>query len=263
MKKRVVGLIIAAVLFSAGAEMERRTWTIDGEAREALVVMPEKKEIPPPLVFVFHGHGGNMHNTLRKFSIHEYWPESAVVYMQGLPTPGKLTDPEGRRNGWNSDPNDADNRDLMFFDAVYASLKSRVDTNRVYCTGHSNGGGFAYMLWGVRGGLFAAIAPSGALNASVVRMLQPLPVLHVAGANDPLVKYNWQEKMMQAVRRINGCGEGEPWHSAGDLKGTLYPSSGGTPLVTLIHPGGHEFPSQAPEQMVRFFKEHFPEASVR
>lgn len=251
MKTTAIIWLAAACCFGA----ERREWNIDGETREALVVMPENENARPPLVFVFHGHGGNMQNTFRKFAIHEHWPEAAVVYMQGLPTPGKLTDPEGKRNGWNTDPNDPENRDLKFFDAVYDSIKGQVDADRVYCTGHSNGGSFTYMLWGVRGDRLAAIAPSGALNARVARMVKPLPVLHIAGRTDPLVKFEWQEKMMQAVRRINGCGDGEPRPAAGDLTGTLYPSDGGTPLMMLIHPGGHQFPDAAPELIVRFFKE--------
>lgn len=245
--------LCAAYCFSE----ELRSWEIDNQTREALVVMPEKSDILPPLVFVFHGHGGNMRNTSRTFAIHEHWPEAAVVYMQGLPTPGQLTDPDGKRNGWNCDPNDSENRDLKFFDKVYASLKDQVDTNRVYCTGHSNGGSFAYILLGVRGNLFAAMAPSGALNPKVIKSLKPLPVLHIAGKNDPLVKYAWQDKMMKVVQRVNGCSaDSKPWHSDGDLTGTLFPSDAGTPLVTLIHPGGHKFPEEAPALMVRFFKEN-------
>jgi polyhydroxybutyrate depolymerase len=37
---------------------------------------------------------------------------------------------------------------------------------------------------------------------------------------------------------------------------TLYPSKNGTPVVTLIHPGAHNFPAEAPELFVKFFKEH-------
>jgi polyhydroxybutyrate depolymerase len=70
-----------------------------------------------------------------------------------------------------------------------------------------------------------------------------------------VVKVAWQERMIQFVKTLNGCGEGEPWHSSGDLTGTIYPSKTGTPLVTLIHPGGHKFPAEAPELIVRFFKE--------
>jgi len=131
-----------------------------------------------------------------------------------------------------------------------------VDTNRVYSTGHSNGGGFTYCLWAARGDLFAAMAPSGSVAGKSARELTPKPALHVAGETDPLVKYAWQERMIGFVKTLNECGKGKPWHSAGDLVGTLYPSETGTPLVTLIHPGGHKFPAGAPELIVRFFRGH-------
>jgi hypothetical protein len=36
----------------------------------------------------------------------------------------------------------------------------------------------------------------------------------------------------------------------------LYPSKGGTPLVTCIFQGGHQFNSTSPALIVKFFKEH-------
>lgn len=251
----LAGMLLCAGLARA-AEPEHRDWIIDGVRREALIYIPHITN-SAPLVFAFHGHGGSMQNASRSFRIHEVWPEAMVVYMQGLPTPGQLTDPEGKRNGWNAKPNDPDNRDLKFFDAVYASLKDQVDTNRVYCTGHSNGGSFTYCLWAARGDLFAAVAPSGALSKDGLPLLKPKPALHLAGETDPLVKYAWQKLMINAVSKLNDCSEtGEPWASSGDLTGTLYPSATGTPLVTLIHPGGHTVPKEAPELIVRFFKDY-------
>ena len=41
--------------------------------------------------------------------------------------------------------------------------------------------------------------------------LKPKPVVHVAGENDPLVKFSWQKQTMDAVRKLNQCGEGQPW----------------------------------------------------
>ena len=38
----------------------------------------------------------------------------------------------------------------------------RVDEKRIYATGHSNGGGFTYLLWAARGDVFAAVAPCAA-----------------------------------------------------------------------------------------------------
>ncbi|MEI9864297.1 MAG: hypothetical protein WDN00_07025 [Limisphaerales bacterium] len=45
---------------------------------------------------------------------------------------------------------------MKFFDAVLARLKQdyKVDAKRIYCTGHSNGGGFTYLLWLARGDVF-------------------------------------------------------------------------------------------------------------
>ncbi len=255
---------IAAVLLlllsagTASAGLEQRDWMVDGEARKALVWHPEAtNSTAPALVYAFHGHGGNMRNAARSFRMHELWPEAVVVYMEGLPTPGQLTDPEGKKNGWNSKPDDPANRDLRFFDAVHASLLGQFDTNRVYSTGHSNGGGFTYCLWAARGDLFAAMAPSASAASRSSLGLTPKPALHVAGTNDTLVKYAWQELMMRHVRNVNGCAaEGEPWASAGNLVGTLYPSKIGTPFVSLISPGTHKYPSEAPALIVRFFKEH-------
>jgi polyhydroxybutyrate depolymerase len=36
---------------------------------------------------------------------------------------------------------------------------------------------------------------------------------------------------------------------------TLYPSKGGTPVVTYIHSGGHQLPDDVPPVIVKFFKQ--------
>lgn len=250
-------VLCAGVLFAT--ELKPVEWTIDGVTRQALVSAPASAAThPAPLIFAFHGHGGSMQNAARSFRMHAVWPEAVVVYMQGLPTPGQLTDPEGKRTGWQKNAADQGGRDLNFFDAVLSRLQKeyQIDPKRIYATGHSNGGAFTYLLWAERGDLFAAVAPSGALSVPALPGLKPKPLLHLAGETDPLVKFAWQQKMIQTVHKLNGCAEsGRPWVSAGDLTGTLYPSATGTPLVTLIHPGGHHFPAEAPELIVRFFKE--------
>jgi polyhydroxybutyrate depolymerase len=248
--------ILAAVLLGAGGDPERMEWTVDGVLREALVYAPSK-EGPgaPPLVFGFHGHGGSMRNAARSFVLHDLWPEAVVVYMQGLPTPGRLTDPEGKKAGWQHAPGEQGDRDLKFFDAVLAGLKEKfkVDGTRVYATGHSNGGGFTYLLWGSRPDVFAALAPSAAAGARNLKDAKPCPLLHVAGEKDPLVKFEWQERAIASVRALNGCEEkGREW----DQGCMLYPSSKEAPVVTFIHPGDHKYPKEAPSLIVKFFKEH-------
>jgi polyhydroxybutyrate depolymerase len=250
-------LLVLAASFKlpAADNPTRREWTVEGVVRQALVCVPAKaKTEVTPVVFAFHGHGGSMQNAARMFAYHQQWPEALVIYMQGLNTPGRLTDPEGKRPGWQPNLGDQGDRDLKFFDAVLASLKEdyKVDEKRIFATGHSNGGGFTYLLWAARGDRFTAFAPSAAISApNLVPRLKPKPLMHVAGENDPLVKFEWQKKMMEAVRRVNECGEGTSWAK----ECTLYASRAGAPVVTFIHPGTHAFPREAPALIVRFFKE--------
>jgi polyhydroxybutyrate depolymerase len=249
----VLNVALTASIFAA--DPQRREWKIDGVAREALVAVPDAaKDQPSPLVFAFHGHGGTMKNASRSFGIHTVWPEAIVVYMQGLNTPGQLTDPEGRKPGWQKAVGDQKDRDLHFFDAVLKSMKEdyKVDETRIYSTGHSNGGGFTYLLWSARHDVFAAMAPSGSAALRLRGSFKPLPVLHIAGENDPLVKYSWQTMMIESLRKDQKCGEGKPWQD----KATLYPSEVGAPVVTYITDQGHKFPAEAPKLIVTFFKEH-------
>jgi polyhydroxybutyrate depolymerase len=257
-----MSVALLTLLLVPQADPESREWTIDGAARTALIYRPAKEPAADspdaakgvPVVFGFHGHGGNARQAARSFHLQDEWPEAIVVYMQGVPTPGRLTDPEGKLNGWQHDPGDHEDRDLKFFDAVLATLKKdyQIDENRIYATGHSNGAAFTYVLWVARGDVLAALAPSAGFSRSA-RTAKPKPMLHIAGENDPLVRFAGQKIAMQTVRKINGCeAEGKEW-----AKNCLeYPSSKGAPFVSFIHPGDHKYPAEAPALIVKFFKEH-------
>jgi polyhydroxybutyrate depolymerase len=234
---------------------EHWDFKVDGVNREALAyIPPSAKEKLTPVVFVFHGHGGRAQNVARMFAMNRHWPEAISIYMQGLNTPGKLTDKEGNRPGWQMGLGEQQDRDLKYFDAVLARLKKdyKIDSKRVFATGHSNGGAFTYLLWAERGEVLAAVAPSAGMTVESVPKLKPKPVMHIAGEKDPLVKFEWQERTIAAVRKINVCeAEGKPW--AKDC--TMYESKTGTPVIAYIHSGGHVVPAAAPELIVKFFKE--------
>lgn len=245
-------------------------WTIDGTKREATIYFPATATTSPtPVVFAFHGHGGNARQAARSFEYQKEWPEAISVYMQGLPTPGALTDPKGERNGWQKTIGDQNDRDLKFFDAVLATLRKdyKIDDTRIYSTGHSNGGGFTYLLWSQRGDVFAAVAPSSAGPGGIreALALKPMPCMHIAGEKDPLVKYANQQRTMERVKKVNNCETtGKQWGSE-PVKGataTVYESKTATPFISLIHPGGHEFLDVASEQIVKFFKQHTKQAKA-
>lgn len=245
--------LLAACPILCAQEPKSRSWDVDGTKREALVVAPAKPVKSPPLMFVFHGHGGTAKNAAARLAYHKHWPEAVTVYPQGLPTPGKLTDPEGKKNGWQHGPGDQKDRDLKFFDALLAAMKKDhgIDGKRVYASGHSNGGGFTYTLWAARGETFAAVAPSSAVAGKFLDQSKPLPVLHLAGEKDALVKFAWQETTIERLKKLNGCeAKGKP---AGKHC-TRYGSKDGPEVVTYVHPGGHQFPEEAAVRIVEFLK---------
>lgn len=239
-------LLLAAQL---QADLRSLTLRVDAENRQVLVYTPRAAE-KAPIVFVFHGHGGTGRSMARRLAIHTLWPEAIVLYPQGLPTVGKF-DPQGKQAGWQRGSGAEGDRDLRFFDAMLAELgkRGRGDLRKVYVTGHSNGGGFTYLLWGARGSKIAAVAPSAA--GGDVSTLEPKPCLHIAGEKDTRVPFENQRRVMNAVLRINGAADsGRPWMGTG----IWHESNSKTPFVEMIHPGGHEIPAQTGKWIVAFFK---------
>jgi len=250
-----LALLTPLSLLRAGDDLVRREWVVDGVRREALLHVPaDATRRAAPVVFVFHGHGGSMRQASTSYPVHMLWPEAIVVYPQGLPTAGRLTDRAGREPGWQAGPGADGDRDLHFFDAVLHDLRAefRVDDKRIYAMGHSNGGGFTYLLWAKRRDVFAAFGPSAAIAGRDYGPLRPAPVIQIAGEHDELVKFAWQQRMTEALRRLNECAEGRP---AGPGL-TLYDSKIGAPVMTYIHPGTHRYPPEATALIVAFFQAH-------
>lgn len=247
-----LGLFLATTTAVAQG-LTKRTWTVDGTVREALVHVPaEAAPRPWPVVFVFHGHGGGAREASWSQSFQQTWPEALVIFMQGLPTAGRLLDTEGEEPGWQAGPGTDDDRDLKFFDAVLATLRAEypIDAKRIYATGHSNGGAFTYLLWAKRRDVFAAFGPSAAVAGRDFGRLEPAPVIHVAGENDPLVKFPWQKLMIKVLCRTNECTAGRT-EDNGIIR---YDSAIGAPVEVYVHAGGHRYPAKAPALITAFFK---------
>ncbi|MES2308803.1 MAG: esterase [Verrucomicrobiota bacterium] len=237
-------------------------WKVEGQTREALVFLPNNpSDIPSPLVFVWHGHGGHAQEMVNAFPLYRNWPEAIVVYPQGLRTPGKLTDFEGHLSGWQFNVGDSNDRDLKFFDSMVESLLKEDETHRryIFSTGHSNGGRFTQLLWAARGEKLTAIAPSASTMMGLLSdRLKPLPYLHIAGQKDPLVPFSLQQKTIENVLKINNCDEGQIENKFTTSTVTRYNSPIHTPVLTLIHEGEHTVPPESIPLIVKFFKQSIP-----
>lgn len=237
-------LLVARV---AAAESAVETWTVDGVTREAIVYVPKASPGKVPLVFSFHGHGDDMEN-FQYVGLQNVWPDALIVYFQGLPSR------DGYR-GWQVEPGDYGDRDLKLVDAALAALKKKynVDQARIYATGFSNGAHFTYLLWAARPGVFAAYAPVAGRIRETAIPKTPRPVLVIGGARDTQVAFGDQRAAMAIAVRLNGVeGNGKP---CGDGC-TLYGGDTPAPVMTWIHPGGHEYPRQTSGKIAAFFHEH-------
>jgi len=250
----LIGLSIALNGLAA-AQTPMETFTIDGMERQAIVYPGAAKTPGAPVVFVFHGHGGNAQNVSRRMAIHRLWPEAVVVYMQGVPGVPGITDPEGRLNGWQKSVGEVGDRDLKFFDAALERIqrKYKTDPNRVYLLGHSNGGRFVNVIWNARGNKVAALCSAAGPGGRLIETAIPKPVFIIAGEKDPIVPFQSQKLSIELAAKLLKADQ-----SKAKVDGFLRsePGVNGTELVTYIHPAGHELPIEALPGVISFFQRH-------
>jgi len=260
--KRTLTIAIGILAFSvatavtASAQGTTMNWTVDGEKRVALVFPSKIAGVKHPLVFVFHGHGGNMQNFAQTTHIHKLWKEAIVVCPQGVKRPNTL-DPQGERTGWQIEANQPNigNKDLHFFDAMLKTMRQtyQVDNTRIYAAGFSNGASFSFLLWAQRAKTLAAIGDCAGRLAPSEQLTQPRALVAIAGEADMTNHIDVQKQTIKTARQAdnaNGAGQACGQHC------TLYPSTTQTPVKAFIHPGGHDYPPWASAEIVKFFKAH-------
>ena len=246
-----------------GRDPDLRRWDVEvnGHVRRALIAEPRAQrgrrgDASRPVVFVFHGHGGRAEGMTRGMAIHRHWPEAIVVYPQGLPTPG-LFDKEGRGTGWQHDGGDLADRDLRFFDVMLEELvrERGADPRRVHVTGHSNGGGFCYVLMVERGHLLASAAPSSASATQHVGddPLPPIPLLHSGSPQDRVIKWRSQMVAIERAKESRRCAAGAPLQENRDV--VRYPSAQ-APILVFEHDQGHRIPRPQAALTASFFRRH-------
>jgi polyhydroxybutyrate depolymerase len=172
--------------FAAAAERVERDIVVGGATRSYLIHVPATwdRVRPIPVLFVFHGAGGDPESMVEATGFDALAAETnMLVVYPAAPRRTKRYDvdpPAGRSSA-----------DVQLVDAILDRLRERfpVDPRRIWATGFSNGAALCYRLAAERPNVFAAIAPVAGYLPNLVREppVVPVPLLHVHGGADRVV----------------------------------------------------------------------------
>lgn len=195
-------LLVTVAIGAAQAEDRRGTLVFAGAERSYLLhVPPGAGGAPLPLVIALHGAGGNGAD----FAAETQFGAAADAAGMLAVFPDGIQSAPGR-GSWNAHfccgaaaAQGLD--DIGFIGALIDTVASQqpVDRGRVYATGMSNGGMFAYQLAAAHPAWFAAIAPVSATIGGIARSgasfligvpARPVPVMIIHGRKDRYVLYD-------------------------------------------------------------------------
>ena len=174
-----------------------KTMTVDGKARTYTLNLPPTYYTGSDfsLVIALHGGGGDaaQFESTSKLTSKANAAQFIVVYPEGVKSTGVL----GARS-WNAGGccdyaayNNIDDVNFIrqLIDKLLASYK--INPNKVYATGHSNGGMLAYRLACEIPDKIAAIAANGCtmVVTQACNPSRPVPVLHMHSVLDTKVPY--------------------------------------------------------------------------
>lgn len=223
---------------------------------------------PVPLVLAFHGGGGSSQNAETGYGFNPLSDQHGFLVVY----------PDGIAHYWHDGRISprfqvvAEVDDVGFLRTLLDKLsnKYRIDPERIYATGNSNGGFISQRLGWELSDRLAAIAPSaGTLGQEIAPSFaprQPVHVLHIHGTKDASVPYEGGmvinqgglaisvAEMMRLWVKANGCKEKPlveylPKSDAKDptrvRKETYAPGPKGAEVVLLAIEGhGHNWPGR-------------------
>ena len=273
----LLALFVAAATTAAqtpalGPGTHQQTFTHGGRTRTYLLRIPPRYDgrTPVPLVLLFHGGGGTA------AQIERYVGFNALADRGGFI--GVV--PDGISMQWNDGRSDSARLvplvgavdDVGFIAALLDQLteRFRIDQQRIYAMGFSNGGFLSNRLGMELSSRFAAIAPvAGSLGQAIAPNLapqSPVAVLYIHGTRDQNVPYEGGEVVgrsgvaISAARLVdlwvkaNGCvtsvrTEQLPDRDPNDgtrVRRDVYgPCRAGTEvLFYTIEGGGHNWPGK-------------------
>jgi polyhydroxybutyrate depolymerase len=180
-------------------EFANEAVAVDGGIRRYRLVVPRSVDLakPAPLVLAFHGMWVDDKDTMPG-----YTRLSETAERHGF----VLAYPNAAGGAWGLWPRKIVD-DIAFVDALLARLSTdyRIDADRVYALGMSNGGYFAHLLAKERPHAIAAVAAhSGLLGLQAlggVNAERKFPVLIVHGTQDWIFSYWLARENVQKYRR--------------------------------------------------------------
>jgi polyhydroxybutyrate depolymerase len=244
--------------------LQRVSLPYEGLSRSYLIYVPRSynPSRPTPLILVFHGGLGNAARMPPLTGMNELAEEKGfiVVYPNGI---GR--DPDGDRLTWNAGGccGAAQRRnvdDVGFTRTIIeqVSRQFRIDAQRVYATGISNGAMMAYRLACDLSDRISAIAPvAGASMAERCNPQRPIPVIHfhgLADQNAPFrggmgarsvagVPHRSVPDTINGLRQSNECQKPGRYSRIGDAQFEEFSCRrGGAIVLVTIEGGGHTWP---------------------
>jgi poly(3-hydroxybutyrate) depolymerase len=193
-----------------------------------------------PMIFRFHGHGGN--GLSGGLEIERSAGASAIIVAA-----------DGLHEGWSEANED---NDLALFDALHEALSARycVDLRRVYAYGFSMGGGFVNLLSCLRADKLRASAAIAAVARKQRRCGGPLAAWLMHDRDDTTVPLREGLRARERMRARNQCGAQATQLTNGCLRYEgCHP---GAPVVWCETRGlGHSIDGDnAPERVWDFFR---------
>jgi polyhydroxybutyrate depolymerase len=249
--------------------------TSGGQVRHYILHVPAayRPENPMALVLGFHGAGSSAREfeSYSDFSFMANLAGFIVAYPQAL----------GERPTWDTTP-DPNNPDIQFVRDLLEELQGRcnIDPNRIYASGHSNGGGMANRLACDLSERIAAIGTvAGAYQWSQeCSPARPVAVLGIHGTDDLIIPYNGFQDVREPPAAYYLIGTPIPqWASSWAKRNGCDQESAGTPfndevtkdqwsncredadvILYTIHGGGHEWPAafETAQVIWEFFAGH-------
>lgn len=207
-------------------EFGEETVQVGTATRAYRLVVPKTVDLekPAPLVVAFHGMLIDSKDVMPKYTkLNE-----AAEKHQFL-----LAYPEAVGKSWGIEPDKVKN-DLAFFDALLDKLTAayRIDPDRVYVLGMSNGGYFAHLVGKERSKTVAAVAshsgPLGLQTLLGVNAERKFPVLIIHGDQDRIFPVAFARenrdkyrKEGHAVKYVEVPGLGHLWGTKANINETM------------------------------------------